>query len=172
MEEFQKQVSGTEDKVSEVQKGYINKVKELEERFNATEAKLRTKAERSEKESICSDVATLFKSKKIALPLISSRISFDVVDGESKAVYLDDMGNKTDWTKEEFKQNLLDDEDLYDNLIGTRSTGSSASSSNNPRGSASAKPSELTAQEVQEWMNRDAAGYMKALKAETNSNKN
>lgn len=114
------------EKESEIEK----RLNELTSKFEQEKSKLREKAEKAEVEKVLSDVLDIFESKKIASPVIKSRIQIERDEEDSRIVFLDDSGKKTDWDLDKFKKSFLDDKEFKSIIKSNKSSGSSANSHN------------------------------------------
>jgi DNA repair exonuclease SbcCD ATPase subunit len=128
---LKKQIKKEEEKVDGNQSIYQSQIDELKKTLKDKEDKAKAKIEKATTERIASEISSLFISKKAGEAYARSRIAFEHQDDDIKVMFLDESGKPTSMTIEDFKKNIIDDNDLKPILKGIKSSGSNANGTTN-----------------------------------------
>lgn len=97
--------------------------------------------------------------------LILDRLVVEIEDGEPVTRVLDANGKLSALSVEDLKKELVADPELSGMIIGSKASGSGATS--RPSGGAAKKLHEMNDTERREWYNRDPEGFKKAVAEQT-----
>lgn len=124
---IQKAKKNDEEKVEGDKSTLQTQIDDLKKQLADTDAKSKAKIEKAVIEKTAIEVASLFKSKKAGEAFAKSRLAVEEDEnGDIRIVFLDDNGRKTSMNFEQFKKNLVADEDLKGILLGVDSSGGGA----------------------------------------------
>ena len=102
------------------------------------------------------DIASIFTAPKTQKAYIASRLQVEIADGKPVTRVLDENGQPTAMTIEEFKESLKNDPDLAPVIVGSAASGSGASGSGSgSAGSGKVNLSKASKEEKKAYIKRN-----------------
>lgn len=142
-------------KIEEVEKNYKTKLQEKDAQLQAATITATAK-----------EIAALFLAPRIVIPMISSRLKAEFVDGVPVMRVLDKNGQLSAMTLDDLKKEYKTDPELAEVLVGSKGSGGGGGRSGDGGAGGKKELKNMNDAERIEWARRDPSGFRAAVDAQ------